>query len=212
MRSVWVKVVAALLCLFVLSAACSAGRWFKRAKIVRSDVVKQSVMVFPFEAAPDVPIVAQVSKALAEAARDKLQKSGKYSVVVFSDRLAPIQRAIEVDQVITAKQLLPPYGEDTDRVLLLARITAVDYVLTGMVESYTIDPSGKSISVVLSAQLIEVKSGRIVSGLTATGKSAEAVQGIDPNDLRATALADAIGKLGLDRKEEGAAVGSNSSN
>jgi len=203
MRSVWVKVVAALLCLFVLSAACSGARWFKRARIVRNDVIKQSVMVFPFDAAPEVQIAAPIAKAIAEAARDGLQKSGKYNVIVFSDRLAPIQRAVEVDQAVTAKQLLPPYADDTDKVLQLGRIAAVDYVLTGMIESYTVDPAGKSVSVVLSAQLLDVKSGRTVSGFTATGKSSEAVKGIDPLDLRATALADAIAKLGLDKKEEG---------
>lgn len=205
MRSVWVKVVAALLCLFVLSAACSAARWFKRARIVRNDVIKQSVMVYPFDAAPEVQIAAPVAKALAEAARDGLQKSGKYNVVVFSDRLAPIQRAVEVDQAITAKQLLPPFADDADKALQLGRIASVDYVLTGMIESYNIDTAAKSVSVVLSAQLLEVKSGRTISGFTATGKSSDAVKGIDPNDLRATALADAIAKLGLDKKDEGTA-------
>jgi len=205
MRSVWVKVVAALLCLFVLSAACNAARWFKRARIVRNDVVKQSVMVFPFDAAPEVQIAAPIAKALAEAARDRLQKSEKYNVIVFSDRLSPIQRAVEVDQAITAKQILPPFADDTERVLLLGRIASVDYVLTGMIESYNVDTAGKTVSVVLSAQFLDVKSGRTISGYTATGKSTDAVKGIDPNDLRATALADAISKLGLDKKDEGTA-------
>lgn len=212
MRSVCLKVVTALLCLFVLSATCSGARWFKRARMQKSDIVKQSVMVFPFDAASELQIAPQVAKALADAARDRLQKTGKYNVVVFSERLAPIQRAVEVDQVIKVDQTKPPYGDDSEKILTLARLVSVDLVLTGMVESYTVDAAGKSVSVVLSAQLIDVKTGRSTSGFTATGKSSDAVQGIDPNDLRATALADAISKLGLDKKEEGAAAADTSSN
>lgn len=198
MSRVWTKVIAALVCLLVMSTACSAIAWFKKPRVITTEVVKSSVLVFPFDAATDVQMGAPVAKALAGAARDRLQKTGKYQVVVFSEQFAPVQRAVEVDQVLKADQLKGPFAEDMQKTLLIGRLSSVDYVLVGTVESYTVDPDGKSVSVVLSAQMVDTRNGKIISAYTAKGKSSDPVAGIDPSDLRATALADAIAKLGLD--------------
>ena len=203
MRSFWVKIIFAVLCLSVLSVACTAGRWFKRSTVVRREVVKQSVLVFPFDIAPEVNMSALTAKAVAGAAREKLQQTGKYNVFLFSERLAPIQRAIEVDKVFASnKQLEPPYSDDKKRLMLIAGVTAADCALSGVIESYNYDAASKTVSILLSAEMIEVKTGRTLGVYTATGKATASAQIADENELKGVALADAVAKLGLDSKDK----------
>lgn len=203
MRSVWVKVGVALLLLVMLSTACSAIRWFKKPTYTKTDVVKKSVLVFPFDLAPEVVVSEAAPKIVGVTVKDELQQTGKYRVLVFSTKLAPIQRAIEVDKTFAStKQVEPPYAEDKVKALQIAAVTGVDFAIMGVIESYTFDATAKSVNILLSAEMVEVKTGKTVAAYTVTGKSTAANEIADENELSRQAIIEGISKLNLDKKSE----------
>lgn len=198
MRNFWMKGFAALLCLAIIAGGANAARWFKL-KAQKEVPVKKSILVFPYDVSSDVQVSSAVGKATANESRDSLLESGKYSVIVYNEKLAAIQRAVQVDRSLNQKELTGPYSEDKDRAIKIAKTTNADYFMVGSIETYSFDSEKKIVSITLSAQLIETKTGIAVSAFSATGKSEGSSKANSLEALVNLAMADGVKKLELDK-------------
>ena len=198
MRNVMMKGLVAILCLLIMAGGANAGRWFK-VKERKEPVTKKSVLVFPFDIASETQVPATVSKDLADAAKDSLQKNSALSVIVYSDKLSAIQRAIQIDRSLNQKEADGPYSEDKEKAMKIAKTCNADYFLAGAVDAYSFDSEKKIVSVTLSAQLYDVKTGMVINAFSATGKNNESDKASNVDGLAGIAMADAIKKLELEK-------------
>ena len=153
-------------------------------------VARQSLMVFPFDQNRSVKVPDGFGVELASALRDQLSETAYFAAYAFSDRLAPIKRAID-DGSIKRAAVNAPYSDDKSKSLMLAQLLGTEVFVVGSVEEFVDDANGKKATMTLSAELFDGKRGRLVKTFLVTGHGESA----DEDDRMAIAAGDAVAKL-----------------
>lgn len=119
-----------------------------------------TVLVLPFAPAQqsETAIPVTLGTSLTRAMTASLRGTGRFDVVLFSARSAPIQRAVEEGR-LRVPDVTPPF-EDTELAVRVAREIGTQYALAGVVEDYSYDSGAHKASVSVSVQWIDVKTGR----------------------------------------------------
>lgn len=192
--------IAVCMMLVMAMAVTSDAALFGLLKSKRSSrsaaVVKQSLVVFPFdkdaESAAGVP--DDFGQGIAEYLRTTLTVSKGYSVFLFDQRLTPIRRARE-DNVIKEQDVNGPFFAEKAKADKLAELLAIDCYVIGSVESYTYDKDKKSADVMLKADLVNAKTGKIIQEFMVGGSAAQGAQPMDEQELQSIAAGKAVEAL-----------------
>jgi len=191
-----VVVGAVLACML---AACSDAALFGliKSKSKAKAAPRQSLIVFPFdkdsESAANVP--DEFGKDVAEVLRTTLANSKGYAVMLYKERLMPIQRAL-ADNAVKEQETKSPYFTDKPKADRLADILATDYYLIGSVESYTYDKDKKAVDLALKADLVLTKTGKVMQEFMVGGSAAAGAQAMEEDELRSIAAGKAVEALG----------------
>jgi hypothetical protein len=198
-----VSLVLVLLIGSVAVGSADAGLFglFKSRKKGSTPVVTQSLVIFPFDNAVGVKLPETFGEDVASALHSMMFSNDHYWVYFYTDRLAPIQRAKD-DGGIKPQETTPPFSEDREKSVKLARLLAADYLLVGSVEDYKMDIANKSAQVTLSVNLVSTKTGKVVKTLLVTGRTPEGSSNGEEEDVRALAAGDAVAKLKVQLLEE----------
>lgn len=197
-RGLVAGVAVCMVLVLALAVTCDAALFglLKSKRSRTAPVVRQSLMIFPFdkdtESAIGVP--DDFGKGIAEYLRTTMAVSKGYSVFLFDDRLTPIRRARE-DNVVKDQDLNGPFFADKARAGKLADLLGTDYYLIGSVESYTYDKEKKSAEIMLKADLIVGKTGKVSQGFMVGGSAAQGAQPLDEEELQSIAAGKAVEAL-----------------
>lgn len=188
------RLIISLVAAMLLTGAADAGFFgWLRSKKAPPGPPKMSLVVFPFDAGvPGLP--EGLGEEVASYLRSTLAGSDRYMVVVFRDRLAPIQRAKD-DTTLKTSDWVPPFSEDKEKPLKLARILAADLFLVGSIEDFQFDAAKKFAQMTLSAAIYDGKSGKLVAQYLVTGSADETARAGDESEYRAVAAGKAVEAL-----------------
>lgn len=174
---------------------------FKSKKKGSAPAVTQSLVIFPFDNASATKLPDTFGEDVASALHSLMFSNDHYWVYFYTDRLAPIKRAKD-DGAIKPQETTPPFAEDTEKCVTLAKLLAADYLLVGSVEDYKMDTTNKSAQVTISVNLISTKTGKVAKTLLVTGRTPEGSSTGEEEDIRALAAGDAVAKLKVQLLEE----------
>lgn len=161
----------------------------------------QTILMFPFAnkatdaagAGFDADIVgARVENAI----KTRLNTIGRYKANSFAPNLPQIQRAVQDSGVagLTETDVAPPY-DTAAKGLKLADQLATDGFLIGDVDSISVNPQTRTVSVVIDATLYSTQTGRAIKVLGATGRGVSFNAVDDPAMLLQSAINDAAGHV-----------------
>ena len=161
----------------------------------------QTILMFPFAnkatdaagAGFDADIVgARVENAI----KTRLNTIGRYKANSFAPNLPQIQRAVQDSGVagLTETDVAPPY-DTAAKGLKLADQLATDGFLIGDVDSISVNPQTRTVSVVVDATLYSTQTGRAIKVLGATGRGVSFNAVDDPAMLLQSAINDAAGHV-----------------
>ncbi len=188
--------VVLMLALTVTCDAALFGLLKSRRSSRPAPVVKQSLMVFPFdkdaESAAGVP--DDFGQGIGEYLRTTLTVSKGYSVFLFDQRLTPIRRARE-DNVVKEQEINGPFFSEKAKADKLADLMAIDLYIIGSVESYTYDKDKKSAELMLKADLINARTGKLIQQFMVGGSAAQGAQPLDEEELQSIAAGKAVEEL-----------------
>lgn len=209
----WLSI--ALVLVFCLAAVGSADAGlfglFKSKKKALRETNVQSLVIFPFDSSVDTAKVPEgFGDDMASALRSLLVDNDQYWVYYYSDRLAPVKRAKDENE-LKPHELTAPFADNNEKCLKLAKLLAADYVLSGSVEDYRIDSAHKSAQVTVSVNIINAKTGKVVKTMLVTGRTPEGTSASEEDDARALAAGDAVAKLKAQLFEDTSAQDTNSS-
>lgn len=173
----------------------------KSKKVKKEAVSLQSLLVFPFDQDASVKLPDSFGQDVAIALKGQLTGS-TYSVYMFDNKLAPIVRAKDEND-IKDDDIKSPFADDNAKPLKLARIVASDMYLVGSIDDCSVDASAKKAQMTLRADLYDCNSGKLVKTFLVSGKAPESVKTADSDELRSLAANDAIAKLKLEMVNAG---------
>lgn len=127
------------------------------------------VMTFAPAQQVEAAVPVNLGQNMTRAVTSSLRSVGGYDVYQYSSGSAPIVRAVEEGRLRQA-DVTPPF-EDTTVVVRMAREMGVDYVLVGIIEDYSYNPSASQASVSVSAQWVEVKTGAILKSVAISAEA-----------------------------------------
>jgi hypothetical protein len=185
--------------LALVLAACSDAALFGliKSKSKAQAVARQSLVIFPFDndldASANVP--DDFGQSVAEYLRTTLATSRGYAVLLYDDRLMPVQRA-RTDNVVKDQDVKSPFCADKAKADKLADILATDYYLVGSVESYTYDKDKKTVDLALKADLVLAKTGKLIQEFMVGGSASAGTQAMDEDELCSVAAGKAVEALG----------------
>lgn len=176
--------------------AADAGLFglFGRGKKKAAPVVRQSLVVFPFDASATITTPEGFGGQIAGSLRDMMAGEPGYMILVYREALAPIRRATE-DQSLKRQDVVPPYSEEKSKSLRLAQTLAADLYLVGAIEDYQFDLTKKVAQLTLSAEMYNVNTGKLIGKFLVSGKADETSKATDEDELRAVAAGKAIEAL-----------------
>ncbi len=126
----------------------------------------RSILLFPFADNSNNPAAAGLAGQVVDALKLRLGLVGSYEVVSYSKFLAPVQRAVD-DNVLQQSDLAGPFDpQKAGRIA--AQVQTNDY-LTGAIESVSIDPATRRVSIEVSANLRSTRTGNSLRTLAFTG-------------------------------------------
>lgn len=125
-----------------------------------------SILLFPFTDNTNNPAAAGLAGQVADALKLRISLVGSYTVLNYSKFLAPIQRAVD-DGVLQPTDLAGPFDPQKAG-KLAAQIQTNDY-LTGAIESYTADAAARRVTIEVSANLRNTRTGNSLRTLAFTG-------------------------------------------
>lgn len=159
-------------------------------------VVKQSLMIFPFDRDADsaIAIGENFGQGIGEYLLSTLSVSKGYSVILFHERLSSVRRARE-DNVIKDADIKGPFFTDKAKADKLAELLGVDYYIIGSVETYTYDKDKKTAELTLKADLVAAKTGKVSQEFLVGGSAAEGAQPMDEEELQSIAAGKAVEAL-----------------
>ncbi len=186
--------------LLVLAVAGSAhaglfgigGR--KNKKPAPAKVVRQSLIVFPFDQGGITSIPEEFGEAVASDVRSMLASSPRFAAYLYRDRLAPIRRAYE-DSTLKAPDIVGPFAEDKTKALKLAQMLAAELYLVGTIDDYQVDVTKKVAQMTLRGDLYNAKSGKLLKTLLVTAQTPDSVANADEQELRDMAKGAVVTKL-----------------
>jgi hypothetical protein len=185
--------------MLAMAVSCDAALFglLKSKRSSRSGpVVKQSLMIFPFD--KDTESAAGVSddfgRGIADYLRTTMGVSKGYSVFLFDSRLTPVRRAKE-DNVIKDQDINGPFFTEKAKTVKLADLLAADCYIVGSVESYSYDKEKKSAEITLKADIVNAKSGKVTQEFMVGGAAAQAAQPMDEEELQSIAAGKAVEAL-----------------
>jgi len=151
-----------------------------------------SVLVFPFAAdAANAP--ASVAPSLDAALVERLNNVGAYKVTRYTKFLAQVQRAIE-DRILSDEDAAGPFDSAAKANTVAQQVDTDDYLI-GTIDTLTIDPTNKHVTVEVSAELHNVATGSTIQALACTGTAVPQTSDESADDVTSDAVADAAGKL-----------------
>lgn len=198
-RSLVAGVAMCLVLMLVLAATCEAalfGILKSRSRNRAPAVVKQSLMIFPFDRDVEsaVGVTEDFGQGIAEYLRTSLAPSKGYSTLLFDKRLAPVMRALG-DNVVKNTEVTGPFFTDKAKADKLAGLVATDLYVIGSVESYTYDKDKKTAEIMLKADLVIAKSGKVSQEFMVGGSAAQGAQPLDEEELQSIAAGKAVEAL-----------------
>lgn len=131
------------------------------------------MLVLPFAPSQAVEraVPLALGASLTRAVTSSIRSTGKFDVVQFSTSNPSIVRAVE-ERTLQIADVTPPFEDPTD-VVRVAREMGAHYALAGVIEDFDYDSDARRASMSVSAQWIDVKSGRslktVAVSMEATG-------------------------------------------
>lgn len=161
----------------------------------------RTILMFPFankasdaaEAGFDADIIgARVQNAI----KVRLNTIGRYKANSFAPNLPQIQRAVQDSGVagLSESDVAPPY-DTAAKGRKLADQLATDGFLIGDIDSVSVNPQTRTVSVLVDATLYSTLTGRAVKVLGATGRGVSFSATDDPALLLQSAINDAAGHV-----------------
>ena len=198
-RGLVAGVATSIVLMLILAVTCDAalfGLIRTRSSKKAGPVVKQSLVIFPFdkdaESAAGIP--DDFGQNVADYLRTSLATSKGYSVILFEERLTPIRRAKE-DNFVKDQDIKGPFFTEKAKVDKLAELLATDYYVVGSVESYSYDKDKKTAELLLKADLVSAKTGKLSQEFMVGGSAAQAAQPMDEEELLSIAAGKAVDAL-----------------
>jgi hypothetical protein len=188
-----VSYVAALL-LIAMYIAPSAG--LAKGESKPPPPPPKTIVIFPFDDLAGSPVEA-LSEELASSIQNGLSATGSYRAYAFTERLAPIQRAV-METILKPDDLKGPFGTEKEQIesaVKIAREMAADLVLVGSIDEVTSDPANKKAEVTLSAIVADGRTGEALRTLATTGEAPANVESTSAVELVALAAGDAVAKI-----------------
>ena len=162
-----------------------------------------TILLFPFAnkvpdgsaAGFDATIVgARVENAI----KLRLNIIGRYKANSFSPNLPQIERAVQDSGFagLTEADTAPPFDTDgAQKGRRLADQLATDGYLLGNIDSVSVNPQTRTVSVGISADLYSTTTGRVVKAFAATGRGVSFNASDSPEALLQSAVNDAAGHI-----------------
>lgn len=192
------SVVLALLVACMAMGSANAGLFsIFKGKSKRTASIEQvhSLVVFPFDVSSDINVPEAIGGDFASELRVAFASTRRYNALVFSDKLAAIQRARFVDTKLQEVDYAPPFTEDNKKPQTLAQLLAVDYYVVGSIESCTYDESAKYAEISVSAIVIDTVSGKTITSVMEAGHTPKDASATSKEDAISLAAGDALAKL-----------------
>jgi len=155
----------------MFSAPVFAGPRDNGGNVNLAQALKKTTLVFPYDLPASVPNKLEVQQLLADMTLSRLLAANSYSVTLFSKSLPTVAR-LHNDQQLSDSDISEPYAEGVAKAGKIGKLASYDVAFLGSVVDYQYDDGAKSASVVLTGQLIDVKTGKPVSTpVTLSGSS-----------------------------------------
>ena len=135
----------------------------------------KTVLFFPLDSSADKSN-AQVASDLTNYIENGLLADNRYSVVRYSDRLAPVQRLIKEHPELKGSSTVQ-YTSDTaaiKRAQLIGQAMGVDLILVGSVDNYAVSADG-SAEIRSTVMIIDAVTGKNLRTVALTGRNVKPV-------------------------------------
>jgi hypothetical protein len=130
-------------------------------KVNLAQVMKRTVLVFPFDVPATVGNRDDVRGLLTDMAVSRLQAAGTYTITQYHKSLPTVAR-LHLDQQLTDADVSEPYAEDNTKGMKIAKLAGYDAVLLGSVDDYQYDDAQKQAKVLVAGRLLDVKTGKLI--------------------------------------------------
>ncbi len=163
----------------LLSATALAGP-VNDESVNLAQALKKTVLVFPFDMPATVPNRLEVQQLLSDMALSRLLAANSYSVVLFNKNLPTVAR-LHIDQQLTDSDISEPYTEGSSKATKIGKLVGYDVAFLGSIADYQYDEAGKVVTLVVSGQLVDVKTGKFVTTpVTLTASSSKGSSAKEP--------------------------------
>jgi len=196
-RHPWMSVALALMLAVAAAGTANAGLFGLfggKKKVKPTKVVRQTLVVFPFDHGGVTNLPEGFGEYIASDVRSMLAGNPQYAPCLYRDRLSPVRRALE-DNTLKAPDAAPPYAEDKAKSLTLARLLASELYLVGAIDDYQVDAAKKVAQMTLRGDLYDAKTGKLVKTLLVTGETSGSAKASDEDELRDLAKGAVVTKL-----------------
>jgi hypothetical protein len=158
-------------------------------------VPDQRIMVFPFSTA-DAATQPKLGVEVGHTLTQVLRSTPGFEVRDFDKRNSSLQRAVLEGGSITQKDLADPSGiANLDIAVRMAKLTGSDMALIGDIEGYKYDPAANTCEISITAQLIDVKSGKALKTPVVTGLVPKTAKVSSEAECASVAAGDAVTKI-----------------
>jgi hypothetical protein len=176
----------------VFAFATAGGALADNTKINLAQVVKKTVLVFPFDMPADgPPNKDDVSQLMTDTVVSRLLASGQYTVIQYHKTLPPVAR-LRLDQQLTDSDVAAPFADDTSKATKIAKLVGYDVAFLGAVDEYTYNEADNQADVVGRGQLLDIKTGKTI-GAPVILKASSAKGGTAKQPEKAMDAARAVG-------------------
>ncbi|MCX6344486.1 MAG: hypothetical protein NT018_05355 [Armatimonadetes bacterium] len=189
---VWISL--GLVALIGSFTAVSATAGLFRAKAHRTVVVLRSLAVFPIDQSEEMQVPATLGQDISAALRSVMGGNKKYSMILYKELLAPIERG-RIDAAIKLNEDKAPFAADPAKPLKLARLLAVDCFVVGSIDECQVAVDLRSAQLTISMDLVDAKSGKVMKTIVATGRTPEGSSVGGADEAVALAAGDVVNKL-----------------
>lgn len=195
----WICLGLSLIIGLAAVGSASAGLLsiFKSRSKSATVVQRQSLVVFPFDKGSVTNLPDTFGQDMALSLKSMLSSETPYVSFLYSERLAPIKRASD-ENSLKSDDTKAPFTEDKTKPKKLAQVLGCDLYVVGEVQDYQFDQTKKVAQMTLSADLFDVKSGKLIKTVLVTGVTPSSTKATDEDELRALAAGDAVSKLKAD--------------
>jgi hypothetical protein len=152
----------------------------------------RSILIFPFVNDAGDPGEA-VAGRISDAVKLKLNLVGKLKATSYDHRLSSIERAVN-DQVLSRDDVDGPFTDPQKSGRIASQINTDGYLIGGL-ESLTVDPNSKKVTLEVTATLYDTQTSVAVRslGFTGTGVATSASEAQDA--VLSDAVNDAASKI-----------------